>query len=297
MSKDEALIDQIAETMWQAERKRAGNGGPRKVPWSEVAEKDRERYHFVAREVAALSRPSGADAGATTADEKCWHCNGTGQPGGIMGGPEHGVCSYCMGTRYLPAPPLPEPVVAPDLVERLRSRRKSGYDSTEQGGQPDKLCDEAADALATLSANLDAALTREGNLSHEVELFKRNFRIDTKVISEFMLRNGFATGHGDTTADLIRELEWQIKERAEAAETNLDEVMRAATAHAEARIAAEAEGARLTARVEDAFSNITMQDIRLAAGEGELAPHNVVSAVNIILGQRRRALLPAKKEG
>jgi hypothetical protein len=46
--------------------------------------------------------------------------------------------------------------VAPDLVERLRSRRKSGYDSTEQGGQPDKLCDEAADALATLSANLDA---------------------------------------------------------------------------------------------------------------------------------------------
>jgi hypothetical protein len=28
-----------------------------------------------------------------------------------------------------------------------------------------------------------------------------------------MIRNGYATGHGDTTEDLLDELEWQIAER------------------------------------------------------------------------------------
>lgn len=62
-----AAVEQIAECIWQAEWKRAGNGGLRKVPWSEIAEKDQERYRFIAREVAALSHPavlSGGDSGA-----------------------------------------------------------------------------------------------------------------------------------------------------------------------------------------------------------------------------------------
>lgn len=33
-------------------------------------------------------------------------------------------------------------------------------------------------------------------------------------LAAFMLRNSFATGHGDTFADLLGELEWQVKERA-----------------------------------------------------------------------------------
>lgn len=32
------------------------------------------------------------------ADKMCPHCRGTGQPNGIMGGPEHGLCSWCKGT-------------------------------------------------------------------------------------------------------------------------------------------------------------------------------------------------------
>jgi hypothetical protein len=28
-----------------------------------------------------------------------------------------------------------------------------------------------------------------------------------------MIRNGYATGHGDTIEDLLEELEWQIAER------------------------------------------------------------------------------------
>lgn len=38
-------------------------------------------------------------------------------------------------------------------------------------------------------------------------------------LAAFMIRNGFATGHGDTFADLLGELEWQVKElRASANE-------------------------------------------------------------------------------
>jgi hypothetical protein len=39
--------------------------------------------------------PSEAEIGA---DKMCQHCRGTGQPNGIMGGPEHGLCSWCKGT-------------------------------------------------------------------------------------------------------------------------------------------------------------------------------------------------------
>ncbi len=33
-----------------------------------------------------------------------------------------------------------------------------------------------------------------------------------KKLADWMIANGFATGHGDTFDDLLRELEWQIKE-------------------------------------------------------------------------------------
>ena len=31
-------------------------------------------------------------------------------------------------------------------------------------------------------------------------------------LAAWMIERGYATGHGDTTEDLLRELEWQIKE-------------------------------------------------------------------------------------
>jgi hypothetical protein len=43
--------------------------------------------------------------------ETCPHCGGTGQPNGIMGGPEHGLCSYCSGTGRRSAASA-EPAVA-----------------------------------------------------------------------------------------------------------------------------------------------------------------------------------------
>lgn len=47
MSSD--IIDKVAESIWQAEWARAGNGGARRVPWSEIAESDQARYRFVAK--------------------------------------------------------------------------------------------------------------------------------------------------------------------------------------------------------------------------------------------------------
>ena len=32
-------------------------------------------------------------------------------------------------------------------------------------------------------------------------------------LAAWMMRQGYATGHGDTVEDLLKELEWQIKER------------------------------------------------------------------------------------
>ena len=36
---------------------------------------------------------------------------------------------------------------------------------------------------------------------------------EREKVAQWMIRNGYATGHGDTTEDLLEELEWQIAER------------------------------------------------------------------------------------
>ena len=37
---------------------------------------------------------------------------------------------------------------------------------------------------------------------------------DAAMVAEWMIRNGYATGHGDTVDDLLKEMEWQSAERA-----------------------------------------------------------------------------------
>ena len=39
-------------------------------------------------------------------------------------------------------------------------------------------------------------------------------------LAQWMIRNGFATGHGDTMGDMLKELEWQIGDRVDAARTD-----------------------------------------------------------------------------
>lgn len=35
---------------------------------------------------------------------------------------------------------------------------------------------------------------------------------EREKVARWMISHGYATGHGDTTEDLLEELEWQIKE-------------------------------------------------------------------------------------
>ena len=37
---------------------------------------------------------------------------------------------------------------------------------------------------------------------------------EMEKVAAWMIRNGYATGHNDTVEDLLKELEWQIAERA-----------------------------------------------------------------------------------
>jgi hypothetical protein len=36
---------------------------------------------------------------------------------------------------------------------------------------------------------------------------------EREKVAAWMIARGYATGHGDTTEDLLREAEWQIRER------------------------------------------------------------------------------------
>jgi hypothetical protein len=36
---------------------------------------------------------------------------------------------------------------------------------------------------------------------------------EREKVAAWMMRQGYATGHGDTVEDLLKELEWQIEER------------------------------------------------------------------------------------
>lgn len=63
-------------------------------------------------------------------------------------------------------------------------------------------------ALADASAFHTAV--QEGELIRFAELVAKAER---HKVAAWMIGRGYATGHGDTTEDLLTELEWQIKER------------------------------------------------------------------------------------
>lgn len=57
MPSDE-IIETMAEGLWQGEWARGGSGGKRRVPWSEIAPVDQERWRFLV--IAALSAAEAA---------------------------------------------------------------------------------------------------------------------------------------------------------------------------------------------------------------------------------------------
>ena len=59
----------------------------------------------------------------------------------------------------------------------------------------------------------------EYSLLHAVELQRLETfaalvaATECEKVARWMIRNGYATGHGDTIEDLLTELEWQVAER------------------------------------------------------------------------------------
>jgi hypothetical protein len=44
-------------------------------------------------------------------------------------------------------------------------------------------------------------------------LVKRAVEAERNKVAQWMMARGYATGHGDTVNDLLKELEWQVKEQ------------------------------------------------------------------------------------
>lgn len=45
----------------------------------------------------------------------------------------------------------------------------------------------------------------------------RLIETEREKVAAWMIERGYATGHGDTIEDLLKELEWQVKEREQEA--------------------------------------------------------------------------------
>jgi len=67
------------------------------------------------------------------------------------------------------------------------------------------------DHVTNLRAN--AALLRA--IANQAEMAAQRLHDNCELLASMMMRHGFAAGHGDTIADLIGELDAQLKEQAE----------------------------------------------------------------------------------
>ena len=56
----------------------------------------------------------------------------------------------------------------------------------------------------------DNGLTLHGDIEHFAELIRQEER---EKVAQWMMIRGYATGHGNTVEDLLKELEWQIREQ------------------------------------------------------------------------------------
>ena len=61
----------------------------------------------------------------------------------------------------------------------------------------------------------DNGLTLHGDIEHFAELIRQEER---EKVAAWMMERCYATGHGDSTQDLLTELDWQIREQAEKQE-------------------------------------------------------------------------------
>ena len=66
-------------------------------------------------------------------------------------------------------------------------------------------------------------MNREGIIARAMEsgeAYAAGAQAERQKVANWMIQRSYATGHGDTVEDLLKELEWQVKEAcAQIAET------------------------------------------------------------------------------
>lgn len=67
--------------------------------------------------------------------------------------------------------------------------------------------------LLTLEKWKGMALAKDGDGRTVQELQREAREAEREKVAQWMMQRGYATGHGDTTEDLLAELDWQIKEK------------------------------------------------------------------------------------
>jgi len=50
-------------------------------------------------------------------------------------------------------------------------------------------------------------------ISDHLQAVRSAVAVDRENVAKWMVERGYATGHGDTVEDLLKELEWQVAER------------------------------------------------------------------------------------
>ena len=59
----------------------------------------------------------------------------------------------------------------------------------------------------------DNPYEQESALFWAWEGWQAGVKREREKVAQWMMQRGYATGHGDTTEDLLAELDWQVKER------------------------------------------------------------------------------------
>ena len=57
-----------------------------------------------------------------------------------------------------------------------------------------------------------AAEQGSADAQHNLDFMRVGERAAVEMVADWMTKHGYATGHGDTIADLLKELEWQLAE-------------------------------------------------------------------------------------
>jgi hypothetical protein len=93
----------------------------------------------------------------------------------------------------------------------IRMAREAGILPDEDGSHYWISHDSELQCFAALVADAEAKrMHAEGMVT--IGHMRRQIAAERNKVASWMMAQGYVTGHGDTTEDLLKELEWQVRE-------------------------------------------------------------------------------------